>query len=233
MRKLIRFLIKTFIWFLVLSNLWVLAYKYLPVPATPLMAIRYFQTDEKASIQHHWVAIEQIAPNLQKAVICAEDQQFLTHNGFDVAAIKKAREQNKAGKKLRGASTISQQTAKNVFLWPHRSWVRKGFEAYFTFLIEMYWSKERILEVYLNSIEFGPSIYGAQAAAEHWFNTDADKLNRDQALGLAAILPNPLKYMPVAPTAYISKRKSWISKQMYNFGPLDLQSENAKNLGTK
>lgn len=233
MRKLIRFLFKTFIWFLVLSNLWVLAYKYLPVPATPLMAIRYFQTDEKTSIQHNWVAIEQIAPNLQKAVICAEDQQFLTHNGFDVGAIKKAREQNKAGKKLRGASTISQQTAKNVFLWPHRSWVRKGFEAYFTFLIEMYWSKERILEVYLNSIEFGPSIYGAQAATEHWFNTDADKLNRDQALGLAAILPNPLKYRPVAPTAYIAKRKSWISKQMYNFGPLDLQSENAKNLGTK
>ncbi|NQX76703.1 monofunctional biosynthetic peptidoglycan transglycosylase [Gilvibacter sp.] len=233
MRKLIRFLFKSFFWFLVLSNLWVLAYRYLPVPATPLMAIRYFQQEEPAPVQHEWIALDQISPELQKAVICAEDQQFLNHNGFDVAAIKKAQASNKEGKALRGASTISQQTAKNVFLWPQRSWVRKGFEVYFTFLIETYWSKERILEVYLNSIEFGPNVYGAHAAAQHWFDKEAADLSKDQATALAAILPNPRSYRPVNPSGYIAKRKRWISKQMINFGPLEFESETTKDIGAK
>lgn len=233
MRKLFRFLFKTFLWFLLLSNLWVLAYKYFNVPGTPLMVIRLNQAEEKAEINHSWKDLEEISSELQKAVICAEDQLFVEHRGFDVEAIKKAREDNKKGKPLRGASTISQQTAKNVFLWPGRSWVRKGFEAYFTFLIELYWSKERILEVYLNSIEFGPHVYGAEAAAQHWFNRSAAALSKDQAASLAAILPNPLLYRPVNQTPYISGRTAWIKKQMSNYGPLELEKAKDKDLGSK
>lgn len=185
------------------------------------MAIRYYQQDDKNAIQHQWVALEEIAVSLQKAVICSEDQQFITHNGFDIEAIKKAQQSNKQGKPLRGGSTISQQTAKNVFLWPQRSWLRKGLEAYFTFLIELIWPKERILEVYLNSIEFGDGVYGAQAAAKHWFNTTAGSLSVDQSSALAAILPNPRKYRANPPSNYISSRKRWIKRQMSNYGPLE------------
>lgn len=233
MRKLFRFFFKAFLWFLLLSNLWVLAYRYFNVPGTPLMVIRYFEDRENAEVFHDWVDIETISTELQKAVICAEDQLFVQHGGFDVEAIKKAREDNKSGKRLRGASTISQQTAKNVFLWPGRSWLRKGFEAYFTFLIETYWSKQRILEVYLNSIEFGPHVYGAEAAARHWFNRSAAGLSKDQAAALAAILPNPRLYRPVAPTPYIASRKTWIKRQMSNYGPLELNVDKDEELGTK
>jgi monofunctional biosynthetic peptidoglycan transglycosylase len=154
-------------------------------------------------------------------VICSEDQNFLKHHGFDIKAIEKAYENNKKGKQLKGASTISQQTAKNVFLWPSRSWLRKGLETYFTFLIELIWSKERIIEVYLNSIEMGPGIYGAEAASQYWFNKSASKLSTNEAAAIASILPSPLRYKANPATVYIEGRKSWIVKQMRYFGPLN------------
>src|SRR5690606_26025170 len=141
-------------WFFLISIALVIVFKWMPVPATPLMVIRAVQqvtNGEKMVWKHDWESIDNISKNLQLAVICTEDQNFLNHRGFDIKAIEKAIEYNKRGKSTRGASTISQQTAKNVFLWPHRSWLRKGFEVYFTFLIELVWSKERIMEVYLNS----------------------------------------------------------------------------------
>ena len=233
MRRLFKFLFKVFLWFLVLTNLWVLAYKFIDVPGTPLMVIRTNQAEGEVNLKHEWRDLEEISPELQKAVICAEDQLFLDHGGFDIEAIKKAQQENKEGKRLRGASTISQQTAKNVFLWPGRSWVRKGFEAYFTFLIETYWSKERILEVYLNSIEFGPHIYGAEAASQYWFSRSASNLNKDQAAALAAILPNPLRHRPDTSSSYIASRVQWIKTQMRNYGPLELEPDKTKDLGSK
>src|SRR5690606_6449576 len=175
--------------------------------------------------KHDWVSIEDISKNLQLAVICSEDQNFLMHNGFDMKAIEKAFDNNQKGKRVRGGSTISQQTAKNVFLWPQRSWLRKGMEAYVTFWIELIWSKERIMEVYLNSIEMGNGIYGAEAAAQYWFNKPASNLNKNEAAAIAAILPLPLKYRANPPTAYIASRKLWIMKQMMFFGPLKYDSE--------
>ncbi len=151
------FIFKLFAGLFLFSVLMVIIYGWVPVPFTPLMAIRAIEFPEE-DIQHDWVPMEQISPNLQRAVIASEDQNFLNHNGFDIKAIEKALDENKKGKRVRGASSISQQTAKNVFLWPERSWLRKGFEVYFTFMIEVFWSKERILEVYLNSIEMGKGI---------------------------------------------------------------------------
>ncbi|MBT8256005.1 MAG: monofunctional biosynthetic peptidoglycan transglycosylase, partial [Bacteroidia bacterium] len=189
---------------------------------TPLMAIRAFQAESSYDIKHDWVALDQISEEIQLAVICAEDQRFLEHSGFDYEAIEKAISYNKTGDKIRGASTISQQTAKNVFLWPGRSWLRKGLEAYFTFLIENLWSKERILEVYLNSIEMGDGIYGVEAAANYWFNTKAKHLSRHQAAAIASILPNPRKYKASPRTPYLEKRKQWVLTQMNNYGDLNL-----------
>ena len=218
-KKLFRFIFKIIGWFLLISFLLVLIYKWLPVPYTPLMAIRYFEHPEE-KLRHDWVPMEKISPNLQLAVIGSEDQNFLNHNGFDYKAIQKAIEYNKTGRRTRGASSISQQTAKNVFLWPQRSWFRKGLEVYFTFLIELTWRKERILEVYLNSIEMGKGIYGAEAAAEAWFGKGAAKLTAQEAAAIAAILPNPREYRANPPSNYIQQRKSWILRQMYNLGKL-------------
>ncbi|TPN87715.1 monofunctional biosynthetic peptidoglycan transglycosylase [Aquimarina algicola] len=218
MKKILRFIIKSLILFIVISIIWVTTYKWINVPITPLMVIR--KTQNKHIIQHQWVDLSKISKTLQLAVICSEDQRFIYHNGFDKKAIQKAMNDYKSGKKLRGASTISQQTAKNVFLWPQRSWLRKGLEMYFTFLIETLWSKERILEVYLNSIEMGNGIYGAEAAAIFWFNTSASNLKKEQATAIAAILPNPLHFLANPPSPYIQKRKRWIANQMRNYGPL-------------
>ena len=184
--------------------------------------------DKETGWKHDWVPIKDISKNLQIAVMCSEDQLFLKHNGFDIKAIEKAYDNNKKGKKIRGASTISQQTAKNVFLWPERSWLRKGLEAYFTFLIELIWSKERIMEVYLNSIEMGPGIYGAEAASLYWFKKPAINLTKYEAAAIAAILPNPLRYRANPATAYIQGRKSWIVNQMHYFGPLNYPNNNDK-----
>jgi monofunctional biosynthetic peptidoglycan transglycosylase len=170
------------------------------------------------TLKHDWVSLDEISPKLQLAVVCSEDQNYLKHYGFDWGAIEKAMKSNDSGKKIRGGSTISQQTAKNVFLWQGRSYIRKGFEAYFTLLIETFWSKERIMEVYLNSIEMGNGIYGAEAAAQYWFKKSAAKLNKDESSAIAAILPNPLKYVANPPSAYISERKTWVKQQMSFWG---------------
>lgn len=222
LKKLLKFLFKTLLWFIALSVLWVIAYKYVPVYYTPLMAIRHFQVEGDFETKHTWVPITEIAPELQLAVICAEDQKFVKHRGFDVKSIEKAYKSNKSGQKLRGGSSISQQTAKNVFLWPDRSWVRKGLETYFTFLIETFWSKERILEVYLNSIEMGNGVYGAEAAAAYWFNKSAKNLQRYEAAAIAAILPNPRNYKANPPTPFIQNRKEWIVRQMRFYGTFTL-----------
>lgn len=216
---------KSFLSFIILSVLWVLVYRWVDVPGTPLMKIRYIQSDRKIPIKHQWVSLDNISKNLQLAVICSEDQRFLEHRGFDTKAIKKVISAHAAGKKLRGASTISQQTAKNVFLWPQRSWIRKGLEGYFTFLIETFWSKERILEIYLNSIEMGEGIYGAEAAATFWFNTSSKNLQTQEAAAIAAILPNPRKYLADPPSNYVQQRKKWILQQMHNYGTLILEDQ--------
>ncbi|MDT8414975.1 MAG: monofunctional biosynthetic peptidoglycan transglycosylase [Flavobacteriaceae bacterium] len=222
-RYVFKLMIKAFLWFLLLSIALVILYRFVPVPLTPLMVIRAIEQKtegKKVVLKHDWVSMENMSPHLQLAVVSSEDQLFLSHRGFDVQAIEKALENNQKGRRIKGASTISQQTAKNVFLWPNRSWIRKGFEVYFTFLIETFWDKERILEVYLNSIEMGPGIYGAEAASQFWFHKSAKNLNRDQSAALAAILPNPLRYKANPPSNYIQQRKNWILRQMNNLGPL-------------
>lgn len=214
-----KFIFKLLVGLFLFSILIVITYGWVPVPFTPLMAIRAVEFPEE-DIKHDWVPIEEISPALPLAVIASEDQNFLNHSGFDVKAIEKAMEENKKGKRIRGASSISQQTAKNVFLWPQRSWLRKGLEVYFTFLIEVFWSKERIIEVYLNSIEMGKGIYGAEAAAQAWFNKPASKLSPSEAAAIAAILPNPRQYSANPASNYISNRKNWIVRQMQNLGPI-------------
>jgi monofunctional biosynthetic peptidoglycan transglycosylase len=219
--KVGRFLLKCIMWFLITSIASVILFRFMPVPLTPLMLIRCIEqksSGKEMKLRHDWVPIEEINERLQLAVVCSEDQNYLKHDGFDWGAIKKAMKQNKKGKRIRGGSTITQQTAKNVFLWPGRSYIRKGFEAYFTFLIELFWSKERIMEVYLNSIEMGDGVYGAEAAAQHWFKKKAIKLNKDQAAAIAAVLPNPLKYVANPAGPYIQNRKAWIKKQMDFWG---------------
>lgn len=209
------FLWKAFLWFNVISLFFVMLYKFVPVPYTPLMVIRYFENTaagKDIDTQHDWVPLEDISKNLQKAVIASEDGRFFEHSGFDFKAMQNAAIGNFKGKKLKGGSTISQQTAKNVFLWQGRSYIRKGLEAYYTFLIELIWGKERILEVYLNSIEMGDGVYGAQAATQHWYNKDCKSLTRMQAAGIAAILPNPRKFKPVNSSAYINKKQAKIAK---------------------
>ncbi|PHY18935.1 monofunctional biosynthetic peptidoglycan transglycosylase [Caulobacter sp. BP25] len=187
----------------------VILFRFVPPPVTPLMVIRAV---EGKGLDHRWRPIDEVAPALPRALIAAEDARFCQHHGFDFDALQKAYENNEAGKKVRGGSTISQQTAKNVFLWPGRSYVRKGLEAWFTVLIEIGWGKKRIMEVYLNSIEFGPGIYGAEAAAQRYFGVGADRLTQTQASRLAAILPSPLKWRVIKPGKYVAKRTQKIGK---------------------
>jgi monofunctional biosynthetic peptidoglycan transglycosylase len=223
MGKLSGFLFKGFLWFLGISIFFVLVFKFIPVPFTPLMVIRAIE-DKKAGKEmicsHDWEPIENISVNLQKAVIASEDGSFLKHNGFDFKAMQKAYKNNERGRRIKGGSTISQQTAKNVFLWQGRSYLRKGLEAYFTVLIEFIWGKERIMEVYLNSIEMGDGVYGAQAAAEHWYRKDAKNLTPTQAAGIAAILPNPRKFTATSSSSYINNRKTKIMRVMRTVGKI-------------
>lgn len=231
-KSFFKFIFKIIFWLFVFSIFIVLLYKWVPVYVTPLMVIRHFETEKvktKNIWKHDWVSIDNISKNLQLAVICSEDQNFLNHNGFDMKAIEKAIEHNKKSKRIRGASTISQQTAKNVFLWQQRSWFRKGLETYFTFLIEFCWSKERIMEVYLNSIEMGRGVYGAEAASQYWFKKSANRLTQQEAAAISAILPNPRIYKANPPSNYIQSRKLWISRQMGYFGNLDYIKKNDKN----
>ncbi len=224
MSKVKWFLLKTLLWFFGLSIASVVLFKFVPVPFTPLMVIRYFENnvaDKENHFSHNWEPIEKISMNLQKAVIASEDGTFLTHNGFDFIAMQKAYKSNERGRKVRGGSTISQQTAKNVFLWQGRSYVRKGLEAYFTVLIELIWGKKRIMEVYLNSIEMGDGVYGAYAATEHWYRRDASSLTMKQAAGIAAILPNPRKYKATSSSSYINNRKTKIVRIMRHIGKIE------------
>lgn len=232
-KRFFKFIFKTIFWLFIVSVVIVVLYKWVPVPVTPLMIIRsveQYQEDKEFVCEHNWVSIEKISKNLQLAVICSEDQNFLSHNGFDIKAIEKAIEYNKKGKQIRGASTISQQTAKNVFLWQQRSWLRKGLETYFTFLIELIWSKERIMEVYLNSIEMGKGIYGVEAASQFWFKKAASKLTPYEAAAISAILPNPRVYRANPASNYIQGRKNWIVRQMGYFGPLDYNKNDERKL---
>jgi monofunctional biosynthetic peptidoglycan transglycosylase len=223
-RKIIRWIWKVMLWFFGLSVLSVIIFKWVPVPFTPLMVTRIveFKLDGNDAIySHKWVPLEEISPNLQKAVIASEDGNYLKHYGFDFNAMQKAFKNNSRGKRLKGGSTISQQTAKNVFLWQGRSYIRKGLEAYFTVLIELIWGKERIMEVYLNSIEMGNGVYGAQEAARHWYRKAAIDLTKNEAAGIAAILPNPRKYKASNSSSYINKRKVKIMRVMRHLGKIE------------
>jgi monofunctional biosynthetic peptidoglycan transglycosylase len=226
-KKIFRFIWKTVLWFVGLSIFFVLLFRFVPVPITPLMAIRSVEQifgDEDLRLKHDWVSIDEISKNLPLAVVCSEDQNFMNHSGFDLKAIERSVDAAKRGaKRVKGASTISQQTAKNLFLWPGRSWVRKGFEVWFTVLIEFAWPKERIMEVYLNSIEMGKGIYGAEAAANFYWKTSAKNLSRTQAAAIAAILPNPRKYSANPPGPYVQERIGWISGQMSQWGTLKFE----------
>jgi len=223
-RKIFRFLWKAGLWFFGISIALVVIFKFIPVPITPLMIIRCGEQvvgGKELRLKHDWVSLDEISRNLPLAVVCSEDQNFLNHSGFDVKAIERSLEASKRGaKRVKGASSISQQTAKNVFLWPGRSWVRKGFEVYFTVLIEFVWGKERIMEVYLNSIEMGNGIYGAEAAARFYWKTTAKNLSRTQAAAIAAVLPNPRKYSANPPGPYVQRRISWIVSQMGKWGTI-------------
>ncbi|MCM1312336.1 MAG: monofunctional biosynthetic peptidoglycan transglycosylase [Bacteroides sp.] len=214
--------------FLGSSILAVVLFKYVQVPVSPLMFIRCFQqvkSGEQIKLKHHWVPLDSISPYLPLAVWASEDQNFMNHNGFDFTQIEKAIKERKAGERSRGASTISQQTAKNVFLWPTSSWLRKGFEVYFTILIEVIWDKHHIMEVYLNTIEMGDGIYGAEAVAREHFGCSAKELTRNQCALIAASLPNPLQYNSGAPSRYMYKRQTWILRQMRWLGSFPKREE--------
>ena len=224
MDKVKRFLFKAMLWFFGLSVFFVVLFKFVPVPFTPLMVIRAIENKmagKENYFSHDWEPIENLSVNLQKAMIANEDGSFLTHNGFDLKKKKKAYKNNERGRRIKVGSTISQQTAKNVFLWQGRSYLRKGLEAYFTVLIELIWGKERIMEVYLNSIEMGNGVYGAQAATQHWYRKDATSLTKMQAAGIAAILPNPRKYSATSSSSYINNRKAKIVRIMRHVGKIE------------
>ncbi len=171
---------------------------------------------EYKKLKRSYVSYEEMGAPIKKAVLASEDQAFFVHNGFDFKSIEKAYKHNKKGKTVRGGSTISQQTAKNVFLWQGRSWVRKGLEAIYTFIIEKFWGKEVILERYLNSVEMGQGVFGVQAAAQYYFKKDVSRLSNNEAAWIAAVLPNPKKYDPHHPSAYLTRKHGWILRQMRN-----------------
>lgn len=211
--------------FFATSLISVLLFRFVPVPLTPLMIFRSFEqitSGEMPKLKHTWMPIESISPHLVRAVIASEDNLFVDHHGVDLEAIEKAIASNKKGKRVLGGSTISQQTAKNVWLWQGRSWIRKGLELYFTLLIELCWSKERIMEVYLNSIEMGNGIYGAEAVAQAHFGKSAAKLTMSEAATIAATLPNPRKFNSAKPSNYVIKRRGQIMNLMPKLGEFEL-----------
>ena len=213
-RRIIRWIVLLFFGSTILS---VVAYKWLPVYVTPLMVIRCVQQvrrGETIRLRHHWVPMEEMSIYMPVAVMASEDQRFLEHRGFDLVEIENAIREQVSGRRKRGGSTISQQTAKNVFLWPGRSWLRKGLEVYFTALIELVWGKHRIMEVYLNSIEMGDGIYGAEAVAQWHFGRSASELTRPNCALVAATLPNPIKFSSKEPSPYMLRRQTAIMKQM-------------------
>ena len=237
--KILSLLKKTVQWIVVAffasTILSVVAFRFLPVVVTPLMVIRVVQQAKEGrelKMSHDWVSLEEISPSLPVAVIASEDGKFLRHHGFDFEAIQHAAKRNleHPEKRKLGASTISQQTAKNVFLWPGRSWWRKGLEAYFTSLIELLWTKQRIMEVYLNSIEMGEGIYGAEAVAQEHFGCTARELTRSQCALIAATLPNPRRFSSKNPSAYMLKRQKRIEREMKHVPPFPNKGEDVKEV---
>ncbi|MBK7213014.1 MAG: monofunctional biosynthetic peptidoglycan transglycosylase [Bacteroidales bacterium] len=218
-KKVLRLLKWAILIFVASSILITLIFRFINPPITPLMMIRVVEQiadGEKPTLKKDWVSIDEISTNMKLAVIASEDNNFESHFGVDFKAIQKANKLNQKGKKIRGASTITQQTAKNIFLWPARTWVRKGLELYFTGLVEVFWGKKRIMEVYLNMIEMGDGIYGVEAASQEYFHKSASKLSRSEAAAIAAVLPNPRRWRPDRPTPYIQKKKGWIQWNMNN-----------------
>ena len=216
-KLIVRLIQKAIFLFLAISVVWVLIYRFINPPITFLMIQRAVErkTDGKDfKIDKSWLSVEDISGNLKKAAISGEDINFLNHKGFDFKAMETAFVKNKKGKRIRGGSTISQQTAKNVFLWPGRSYIRKAFEAYFTVLIELLWGKERILEVYLNVIEMGDGIYGAEAAVQSYWGKSANSMSKSQAALLIAVLPNPRRWSPARPSRFVYYKQSLILRNM-------------------
>lgn len=233
--KVVRWIGRMVMWMVVLFlgltvGLTVL-YRFVPVPISPLMVVRLVEqveNGEQLKLAHKWVDMDEISKSLAHAVWASEDENFFVHNGFDFEAIERALKENeKRGYNAFGASTISQQTAKNVFLWPSSTWTRKGFEVYFTVLIETFWSKQRIMEVYLNTIEMGDGIYGAEAVALEHFGCRAKDLNDNQAALIAASLPNPRVMNSGRPSSYMYKRQRFILRMMRNLGayPVEVLEE--------
>lgn len=222
MGKFLRIVFRTVVALIGLSIVITVAYRWINPPITPLMISRAISG---ADINKKWVPLEEISPNLVRASIASEDNNYLGHRGFDLGAIYDAIDEHNRGKRQRGASTISQQTAKNVFLWSGKSWIRKGCEVYFTFLIEHLWGKERIMEVYLNVIEMGNGVYGAEAAAQYYFGRSAAKLTQRQAALIVAAYPNPRQRDPAHPTAYLNKRSAQIQRLMPLMGTIAFDDE--------
>jgi monofunctional biosynthetic peptidoglycan transglycosylase len=216
-RRILFGVLKLITLLIVVSLAWVVTYRYVSPPITGMMLYKWWK-QENYSIDYRWKSIEEVDSSVPLAFISSEDQKFLDHNGFDVEAIKKAIESNKESKKVRGASTISQQVAKNVFLLPTKSYLRKGLEVYFTFLIELVWGKERIMEVYINVVELGEGVYGVEAAGQKYFKKSAKNLSRQNAALIATALPNPLIYKLKSPSGYMHKRSNWVLRQMNNLG---------------
>ena len=224
MRLLWRFVWRGFIAFALLSVALVLLFRVVPPPGSMVMVERKIQSwihSEPIRLQREWRGWDSLSDNAKLAVIAAEDQRFPHHSGFDLVELRRALQASRDGGRLRGASTLSQQTAKNVFLWTGRSWTRKGLEAWFTLLIEILWSKQRILEVYLNVAEWDRGVFGLEAAAKHYFGASSHSLTERQASLLAAILPSPLTRSAARPDAQVERRSQWIRQQMRNLGGAD------------
>lgn len=213
--KLKRWFVKTLIYFFSISIGLVILFKFVPIPVTFTMLQQWIAGGE---LHYDWEPIENISKEMAVAVVAAEDQLYPEHHGFDIGSIKKALKSNQSSRRVRGGSTISQQTAKNVFLWQGRSWFRKGLETYFTFLVEIIWGKRRILEVYLNVGEMGPRIFGAEAAARQYYHIPASKLSRSQAARIAAVLPSPRKWKVKNSGPYVLKRSARIERQIRQLG---------------
>jgi len=220
-RRILRFFLKCLLVLLLATVGIVALFRFVNPPFSALMIERHAAASwagKKYSSRYEWVPFDRIAPAAGLAVIASEDQNFARHHGFDMQAIEKAIDHNDENKRIRGASTLTQQTAKNVFLWPGRTWLRKGIEAYFTVLLESLWSKRRILEVYLNIAEFGDNVYGVEAASQQFFHKPASRLTREEAALLVATLPDPHRLKPYAPSAYLRERQQWILQQMDQLG---------------
>jgi monofunctional biosynthetic peptidoglycan transglycosylase len=226
MKYVLRLLIHLSIFFVTFTVVSVLLLKVVPINFTPLKWVALWEnggSGKEFPFRSKWTAIENIAPEMVTAVVATEDGNFMKHNGFDFKAIKQALEENREGGRLRGASTISQQTAKNVFCFPRRTWLRKGVETWFTFWIERCWSKKRIMEVYLNVIETHPNIYGVEATSEYFYRKSASELNRYEAAMIATTLPSPRRMNIGAPSAYVTRRAAQVRRMMSNVGTVDLE----------